>query len=101
MAAAGARGGAAGFLAGEVLLFALARRECLRAGFGFPLGAPLLRAGLAALPMGAVLLVWRGGALSSILLGMAVYGATLALGWKRLARRSGLPAWRAVPEARA
>lgn len=97
IAAAGARGGALGFLAGEALLFALARRECLRAGFAFPVGPPVLRAVVAALPMAALLLAWRGGPLSSLALGAAAYGLTLALGWRRLGtapRRW----WQVVPD---
>jgi hypothetical protein len=99
IAVAGAPGGALGFLAGEVLLFVLARRECRRVAFAFPLRTPVLRAGLAAVPMALLLLAWPGGLVWSVLLGAAAYGATLALGWRRLLGREPVPPWPAPPEA--
>jgi O-antigen/teichoic acid export membrane protein len=99
IALAGVRGGALGFLAGEVVLFVLARRECRRVGFAFPLGTPVRRALVAALPMAALVAAWPGGLVWSALLGAAAYAGTLALGWRRLGGRDPAPQWPAAPEA--
>ena len=90
IAALGAFGGALGFLAAELVLLVAAARACAAARFEVPVARPLGLALLASLPMAALLAAWRPALAPALLLGLASYGATLALAW-RLRRRS-LPA---------
>jgi len=72
---------AAGVLAAEVLLLALAARACRLAGFAVPLAAPLGVALAATLPMVAAVALLDGGTILAAVIGALVYTGTLALAW--------------------
>jgi hypothetical protein len=78
----GAAGGAAGFLASELLLLVLSARACRMAGLPVPLARPLALGLALAAPMAAAVLLVRGGAIASVLVGVATYALTLAAVWR-------------------
>ncbi|MCM2254858.1 MAG: oligosaccharide flippase family protein [Vicinamibacteria bacterium] len=82
----GALGAAAGFLASEVLLLALAGRSGRASGFAVAITRPLLAGLVATAPMAlCVAALPAGQALAAAAAGAAVYAVTLKLGWSRLA----------------
>ncbi len=80
----GALGAAVGFLAAELLMLVLAARACAAARFGVPLARPLaLGLGLS-VPMALIVSAFlsRGGPVTSVVLGVVTYAATLFLAWR-------------------
>ena len=78
----GVAGAAVGFLASELLLGALAWRACALARFAVPLAKPLLLAVCASVPMGLAVARFGGKPVAAALLGVLIYGATLAAAWR-------------------
>lgn len=82
--ALGAPGAAAGFVAAELLLTALAARACGRARFAIPVIEPLAVAALVSIPM-ALAVAAAGPSLPACLgTGLLCYALTLGAAWKRL-----------------
>jgi O-antigen/teichoic acid export membrane protein len=78
----GALGAAAGFVLSEVLLLGLGARACAAARFPVPVFGPVLRGLAVALPMAAAVGAAGLGFALSVVLGLLVYGITLALAWR-------------------
>jgi O-antigen/teichoic acid export membrane protein len=78
----GAVGAAVGFVLSELLLLALGARACAAARLAVPVGRPILRGLVAALPMAMAVALAGLGFTLSVGLGVAVYGITLALAWR-------------------
>jgi hypothetical protein len=87
----GGPGAAVGFGLSEAVLLVLNVRAARAAAFPVGVTRPTLVALLAALPLAAAVAPVRDDLVSAILLGMAVFAATLALLWRvpRLRRELG------------
>jgi O-antigen/teichoic acid export membrane protein len=75
----GAGGGAAGFVASELLLLVLAARACASRGMRVPVLGLLLSAAGVSVPMAAALLLAQRRPVEAAILGLATYAATLAI----------------------
>jgi O-antigen/teichoic acid export membrane protein len=79
VARAGAVGAAAGFVAAELTLLALAARACIDAGFRVPIVGPLGWGVALSTPMAIVLGLVHVPPLAKVAIGVAVYALTLAV----------------------